>query len=214
MMKRLMLAAGLVVGLARLSSAEIVFDIEDVVVAPGQQAVVGVFASGTAGETFSDFNLPIEIGGDGRGFSSGIVGFSGGDFVQEVDSFTSDVLVNTSALPPFFTQDYEGIFSDGGFAIALTPTPTRLFNILIDTDDFLLQGTVPISFTSTTSTVNPLTVVSSAGTFNGPSAGVMSFNGGSISVTAVPEPASGVLVLGVLGICAVRWNRKRKVVAA
>lgn len=192
-----------------VSKADVVFDLEDVVVTPGSQAVVGVFAYATAGEGLDGFNFPVEIGANGRGFTAGIVGFSLPDFAQEV-GVNAAVTTNTNPiLIPGFVQNYEAIFNHGANPRLVLPTianPLRLFNILVDTNG-AFSGTTPVSITSSGSTQNPLTVTTSAGFFTAPGAGGFQLVGGSI--TAVPEPSS-IAMLGLAAIGAVAFRRYRK----
>ena len=78
--------------LLRPASADVIFSIENVTVTPGDTAVVGVFAHATAGETLLSYQLPIDIGLDGRTLpvapdaTPGIAGFGSPEAV-DVDGF-------------------------------------------------------------------------------------------------------------------------------
>ena len=206
-----LLLSTLTIGLLLLThaaNADISFRIENVVVIPGQQAKVGVFASATAGETLTSYTLPIEFGGNGRGFTSGLV-FAAGDFAQEVGTFQSVITTGTTDLLPPFIQNYEALFSDNGPALSLAPE-VRLFNILVATP-VGFSGTVPVSITSGAGgfDINNFNVQASSGVFSSPGAGLTVVSG---SITAVPEPSSiAMMGLVALGACALRRFRKVKV---
>ncbi len=180
--------------------ADLVFSIDSIVITAGNTASVGVYVAGTAGEGLDAYDLPIDIGSDGRGFPTEITGFTGTDFVSEVNTFTSDVVVTgTGALPsPPFVQNYEAVFSDSGPQITLSSTPTHLFDILLTTSPSF-SGVVPVSITSTTSTPNLFNIVSSAGTFTDSNASGLSVLPGSLTV--IPEPSSFLFLSLVFGGC-------------
>ena len=181
--------------LVQCSWGDVLFDLEDVNVIPGQQAVVGVFVSGTASEGLDAYDLPIDLGSDGRGLP-GTTSFTGGplaDFAQEVGTFSNVVISSTTGtLPNPLTQNFDGIFSDNGPQITLTGTPIRLFNLLIDTTAGF-TGTVPLNIDAS-SNPNQFNIVIDGAAFDTPG-GALSVTGGSIS--AVPEP-SAMLMLGLV----------------
>jgi len=178
--------------------ADIVLSIEHAKVVPGEVASVGVFATATGGSGLDAFDLPIDIGRDGRGFPAGISGFAGTDFVDEKSTFMSAVAIKglVDLAMPAFVQNYEAILSDSG--TRLTPFDSSkllLFNVLVQTDTSF-TGTTPVAVTSNSLPLQ-FNVVTSDGTFK--DSGLVSqliVRPGSI--TAVPEPSSLVL-LGLLG---------------
>ena len=179
---------------ARTASASFILSLENVSVTAGSQAAVGVFIASLDGDSLVSFNLPVDVGNNGFGMPPGF-SFASGDFAQEQNTFGNIIISGTTPLGGTLVQNYDAIFSDGGtFDILLTPTPRRLFNILIDTSSSLSLGTsIPISFNAnsnpqlfnvTTRRILGGTVVIPTGSTNG-----------SITITAIPEPASMLLLL-------------------
>lgn len=216
-MKQIIFATMFSIGLipSYCARGDIVFDLEDVFVTPGQQAVVGVFVSGSGGEGLDSFDLPIEIGNDQYGLPLGITGY----MVVKRNSFATIATTNSSGPPntdPPFIKNFEAVFSDSGPTITLTSTPLRLFDLVVSTDGNF-SGAKALSIFSSTdpsqliikglqvqTSVNgvPATVASysAAGTI-GPGR-TLSLLGGSI--TAVPEPSAlGLfgLIVAVAGYC-------------
>lgn len=176
--------------LATPANAKIMFEIEDAVVVPGQVGRFGVFVTGTEYEPLEAFNLPIDIGGDGRGFPAGI-SFAGNDiasddFAQEIDTFSDIVITGTGTLPmtPPFDPRFEAVFSDNGSTIDLTPDRLRLFNVLLDIP-LGFVGPIVISM-SDSGFPDPFTVVSGSSVYKQAVPGVLVLVSGSIYV--VPEP--------------------------
>lgn len=179
------------------ASADVVFRIENVSVTPGSQAVLGVFVRSTAGETISAYDLPIEIGGNGRGFPAN-TSFASGDFAQEVNSFDGDVTV-TGLESSVLIRNHEAIFSDSGSPISIS-AERRLFNVLVDTSAGF-SGVSPVSITQGAGGLEPnfFNIVASSGTFTATGGGVSVING---SISAVPEPSSfGIVGLLLTGVC-------------
>jgi len=210
--------AGLCLGLLVFVSsaqADVIFDIEDVSVLPGQTATVGVFVSGS-GENLDSFDLPIEIGNNAFGLPTGITGFS----VISRNTFTAVTINLTEAPGVGLIKNFEAVFSDAGSSIALTAEPRRLFDLQITTDSNL-TGTTPLSIFSSTD-VNPLVLKNlRVGTsVPGVSNSLLTYTAeGSLgpgrtlilqagSITAVPEPASVSSLLLLVG--AATWVRRRR----
>lgn len=191
--------------------AELVFDIEDVQVLPGQLARVGVYVSATGGEHLIAYDLTIDVGDDGFGLPTGIAAFAP-SYVDDacVTCYpASDVVVTgLNALPLPLTKHYEGIFSDDALeTLDLSSGPVRLFDLLLLTDANL-TGSIPIVITSS-SNPNRLTVVGSSGTFQQAGPNLVLLPG---SITAIPEP-SGFLAIGLVAAVALLVRRWRCAVA-
>ena len=190
--------------LSTIAQAAIVFEIRTTKVTPGEVARVGVFVKGTENEPLEAYNLPIDIGGEGRGFPDGLsfagVDIATDDYAEEVDTFGDVVISATGALPPVppFDPRFEAVFSDNGATISLTPEALHLFNILIDIPlGFVGPLTVSISEGGFP---DPLTVVSGTQTFRSSAPGTLELQSGLI--VQVPEPSSigfACLLLATVG---------------
>lgn len=184
----------MIVTCSAASHAAIVFEIRDTRVVPGQVAKVGVYVKGTNFEPLEAYNLPIDVGGNGRGFPDGL-SFAGedilnDDFAEEIDTFGDVVINGAGPLPlvPPFDPRFEAVFSDNGDTIMLTPDLLHLFNILLDIpDDF--TGSLLVSI-SDGGLPDPLTVVSGTESFKTFDSGVLEVVAGSLST--VPEPGSAM----------------------
>lgn len=200
--------------------ADVIFDVEDVSVLPGQTAVVGVFVSGS-GEDLNAYDLPIEIGNNAFGLPAGITGFS----VVNRNTFSTVTIRLPGPPDPPFVKNFEAVFADSGTPITLTSTPRRLFDLLVTTDASL-AGTTPLSVFSTSSNdpsvLKPLIINTS---LTGVANSSLQYNAvGSIapgrtlslvggSITAVPEPHSLMLLtLPVVGAVVRRRRRMGMVV--
>ncbi len=156
--------------------------------APGSTALVGVFARSNNNDTISGFNLPVDIGADGkRALPNG--------FRLTTPQVTNLLFDNTRMdfpEPQITIANVDGIISGfvaGNQAVQLSDIPTKLFDIAFEVDASVPAGTVL-----------PIHIVQDIlGLFNvtSPSGGVVGLPSaiapaiGSLSV--VPEP--GVLPL-------------------
>jgi hypothetical protein len=191
--------------LASPGEAAIVFSIDAITVAAGDEARVGVFARSDASESIDGFSLQIDVGADtapavpggadpSPPLPAGITGLAADPVQSEVGGRTidfnvapfsnilagSDIIVNMNSQP----------------LLPLTSTPTQLFELVLNTDASF-SGVVPLSIDSgpfSFSSASPATTIS--------------FEPGQITVTAVPEPSS----LAALGLLAggVAYRRRRK----
>ncbi len=195
--------------------ADVIFQLDNVEVNPGETARVGVFVSGSVGESLEAYDLPIEIGGNGFGLVPGIVSYG---FVNQ-QTF-STVSLSNDGLPNGLTKNFEAVFSDAGQPIALSSTPRRLFDLLVVADG-TFSGTTPVSIFSSAdqdqSVLKPLNVVTSLPAVAGsqetfrvagtPQAGrTLTLLPGSIS--AVPEPGAMAVLGMLLGTVGLRQRRK------
>ncbi|EMI27014.1 signal peptide protein [Rhodopirellula europaea SH398] len=187
-------------------------------------AQFGVFASSDAGDTLNAFNLPIDFGingHDGPLLPLGVLdlpaGFAFNSVVADPGLGGAVNITGDAALPPIFTQNYDGVFNSSGLSLALGTGQTRLFDVLIDVT--AAPGAVlPIAITDDVGPpTNPTVSGPFSVTLNGDpalNAGDVgySLNAGSITVTAVPEPASWT-VIGV-ALCGGALSRRRRKRAA
>ncbi len=197
--------------------ADVIFQLGNVQVNPGGTATVGVFVSGSVGESLEAYDLPIDIGGNGFGLMPGIVSYS----VISQQTF-STVATNFPEPPGMFTKNFEAVFSDAGQPIALSSTQRRLFDLLVVTDG-TFSGTTPLSIFSSTdqnpAVLKRLSVVSSLPAVTGSQRTY--FVAGTAeagrtltllpgSITAVPEPASLAVLGALLGVVGLRQRRRRE----
>ena len=206
-MRILSLCACLLLGMAGSARADVIFDIEDLVITPGQTAQVGVFLQTTAGETVSSYNLPIDVGNNSFGLPAGVTSFSLAVLPGLGDSPGGAVALNgTGMLNPPFIQNYDGIAASF-ISPTSFPAKTRLFTLNIGTD-LTFTGT-PIVVTSNNFLPQFNVVASNApgGGFTAPGPGIGSslvVQPGSISI---PEPSS-LLALGLVAGAVVLRRRR------
>ena len=197
------------------TEAGIVLTIDDVVVAnnaSGSTVTASLFASSNDGDSLLSYNLPIEVGGDGRGLPAG---FSNLVFTQVVATEGFSVNLNTLPSPPF-TQDYEAIVN-GNFNMPplVLASPQELFSLSFDIDNTVPINTLFAIDVTDGSTSNPnFFQIESGndGSVSTPAALIANGGGvvqGSVIVTAVPEPGS-LLALGSMAIGGVLLRRRKK----
>lgn len=211
---RLAICFFLMCGPAWNLSAAIIFELGSVTAAAaGGQVAIPVYVTGTAGEPLEAFDLPIDIGGDGRGFPDGVsfagTGIAGDGFAQAVDSFGEIVISGTDPLPPVppFDPRFDAVFSDDGATIWLSAVPRHLFNILVQLPaDW--SGPIPVEFT-TSGFPTPLSVTSGTTNLTEPTTGVLELRNGRISL--IPEPgAAGLLGWVTVAVAAGLRNPRRR----
>ena len=180
------LFCALLLGFSGTTQAEIIISIDNVETTADSTVVVGVFAHSTSGAQLFSYDTPIDIGGDGAGTPDGLT-LTDVVEIQDFDSFSN--------LGGSSQEDL--LVSVGSFATATTISgdalnPTLLYNLEFAVDDTVSVGQV-----------FDLDVI----TGNGFAGGVPSFVildetfanvtgspvNGSITITAVPEPAAASL---------------------
>lgn len=201
---QLLLSACVALIMPSYSFANIVISIEHELVAPGGVALVGVFASSNMGDNISGFNLPLDIGADGKrplptGFTFRVpplsnLLFSNTGFNMPEPQIT---IANVDAIPSGFVQANQ--------AVTLSAVPTKLFDIVIDVGPGVPVGTVV-----------PIHILrDSLGLFNvtSPNGGIVSVPGVGTpaigSITVVPEPGS-LAQIGTIALLIGAWFRSRQ----
>lgn len=194
------------------ANANLILSIENIIVSPGStNNLLGVFASSNTRETLQSFNLTIDFGNNGRGMPAGFA-FPGGT-LNNADIITGPLLTSAvtvtgiAALPaPPFTQNYEGVFNASGQSLALSSTPTKLFDILVDVS--ALSGSIPVSIRIGN---NPALFQVQTDALLRNEVVTTDLTLASGSITVVPEPGSCLMLAGALVAgCANRWRKKRK----
>jgi len=160
---------------------------------PGSTIRIGVFAAITSPDgnnQLSSFNLPMDIGPDGRGLGS-FIGFNtepirsvpdGRTIVGDPDAFTAELFGYDILVSDTSTTDW-----------ALSSTPTKLFDLALDLD-------VSAAGQDFTVAIDDIPNVFSVGGASLVPGGVA-----PVTVTAVPEPASWLLLFAC-GPLVRRWR--------
>lgn len=186
--------------------AGFVIGIEHEIVAPGGTALVAVFATSDMGNNISGFNLPLDVGADGKkALPVGFTYHSPPILNALFNNTALDLpepqitIANVDAIPSGFVQANQ--------AVILSQVPTKLFDLVIDVGSGVPAGTVV-----------PIYIVrDSLGLFN-----VTSPNGGAAvvpdtgrpaigSITVIPEPGGfmqiGAIVVLIAGVTVVQRLR-------
>ena len=198
-------AAAVVVGglAAAPAAAAVTLSIADVQVQAGQTAYVHVYASSTAGDVISGFNLPLDYNDDGFVDRNGDgVGDLPAGFALAAMPIANATYGNTgfdTPQPQISLINVDGIPTGSGQNLTLTTARTLLFDLAITVAPTVAVGTVvPLEIEVPAAPFGPLFNV--AGPFSptvaAPTAGAPVF--GSIRVVGVPEPAAAAAVTLVL----------------
>ncbi len=184
--------------------ADVILSIDNVTVAPGQTAVVGVYAASDSGDILTGFNLPLDFNNDGP--SPLIAGFSFG-----TPTLSNILYANTNFDIPASAAlaQVDAIPTGSGASITLSAIPTKLFDLRINVAPFVAQGTVvPISIEVPQAPLSSLFNIAgfADGNIGGPrpdvllpTLGVPAL--GSITVSVVPEPSTlGIAALSAIGV--------------
>ena len=201
------------------SRGAVILSVDDVFVAPGETAVVGVYASSTASEVISAFNLPFDFNNDGfvdadgdtisdlpAGFTLGTPPSLAAEYsvgldrpMPQVELIDADVIINTNNVHD----------------VTLPATRLKLFDIVFEVDASVSPGTVvPLRLFAPDAPFTGLFRVSGpAGTISpadvaAPLPGAPVFG----SITVVPEPAGIAGGVGLAMILLTRRSRRRAAV--
>ena len=201
--------------MASTSSASVVISIQNVGVTDnsnGSTVNASVFGNSTDGDALVSYNLPIEIGNDGRGLPAG---FS--NLMVSAGTVSTAFQTNFDALNAPAVQNYEFIATDtfGGDGLAFPDGSLELFQISFD-----LAASVPTNVTFPIIFTDGMTSTTNLFQFDTTDTGLQTalevtpdtgniFNAGSVVVTAVPEPSSLVAV-GILSTALSLRRRRRK----
>ena len=208
--------AGLLVFGPSASRGAVILSVDDVSVAPGETAVVGVYASSTASDVISAFNLPFDFNNDGfidannddvsdlpDGFTLGTPPSLAAEYsvgldrpMPQVELIGADVIVNTNNVHD----------------VTLSATPLKLFDIVFEVDAGVAPGTVvplrlfvPDAPFAGLFRVSGAAGSSAAADVVAPTAGAPVFG----SITVVPEPAGIAGGVGIAMILLTRRSRRR-----
>ena len=175
------------------ANAQVIFDINEVMVAAGDTVNVDVFASGD--QTVIGFNLPVDIGLDGTGVPAGLTLNPGFNSLLPAPS--------SSVGGPIGAADFVANSSDlFGPGASLTATPVSAFTVSFTVDSGVADGTV---FNLGLLDGTGFDVVGAGGTSI---ANSVQLSGGTITVSnAVPEPSGLALVLVGVGGLMIRRRR-------
>lgn len=119
--------------------------------APSGQTLVGLFASASGGESISGFNLPIDIGQAGVGFTNAIS--LDANPIRNAVYGTTALKSQGNAL---FAID--GIVNGDGANFALASAPTKLFDLAFNVSISATPQTIPIRLVNPTTPVNQFNV--------------------------------------------------------
>ena len=194
---------------ASAGQAAVAISIDNVNVLPGGTATVGVYIASTSADVLTGFNLPLDINNDGFvDANTDLVSDLPIGFAFGVPAFTSALYADTGLDRPFpqmLLYDIDAIPTGSGVDVALSMTPTKLFDLVFNVDVSVPVGTVvplqirDLAFPFTgvfTIAGRPEPVVSA------PTVGSPVF--GSITVVA-PEPSC----IGLMGLGAYMLRRRR-----
>ena len=168
--------------------------------------IVPVFVSSTTvgGDLIDGFNLGLDIGGDGLGFTSDITGIS----ILAVPPATVTPLTTSASAVLAFGAPNVNWDRRANVTFGSTQTitgPVHVFDLLFDISNAATPGTVALNFLPNAQmpTTTSRLVGVGALAFGSP-------NNGSLQIDAVPEPTS----LGIMGIAGigsvVTWRKRRK----
>jgi hypothetical protein len=188
-------------------AADFVIIIEHEQVSPGGTVEVGVYATSSAGHNISGFNLPLDVGADGKETLPN--GFTFRDPIIRNALFSNtgyDVpepqitIVDVDAIPSGFVPAIQ--------AVTLSNVPTKLFDLVFDVGPAVPIGTViPLRIVSDPLGLFNITSPSLAVATNPPLGEVARG-----SITVVPEPSSVgfLLFVAVTNLAVVNSRRQRR----
>ena len=199
MKKKIIACLALVMPLFFSTANADTIEIDNVVTTAGSNVSVNVSASSTTGGSFTSLDAPLDFGVAGPGGLAGFT-FLGATQVQNFDNFTTGL--NPSSLEDHLQS---AIVFSAANAINLT-SPATLYTL-----DFAVGSSVPVG------TVFDIRILDN-GTFGGSPTSFQVFDGlsqvastaidGSITIVAVPEPASTTVVM-LTGLSLAALRRKR-----
>lgn len=188
-------------------AADFVIIIEHEQVLPGGTVEVGVYATSSAGHNISGFNLPFDIGADGKetlpnGFTlrdpiikNALFSNTGFD-VPEPQITIADV----DAIPSGFVPAIQ--------AVTLSNAPTKLFDLVFDVGLAVPVGTViPLRIVSDPLGLFTITSPSLAVATNPP---LGEFARGSITVVPEPRSVGFLFFVAVTSLAVVNSRRQRR----
>ena len=216
--KFLFRAIGLLVVLGANCNAGIVISIDRVSAIAGQSILLGVYASSDSGDVISGFNLPFDYNSDGfvdiqnDGFGDLPTGFT-----LSLVPVSNTAYFNTGLdrpMPQIQLIGVDTIVTGTGDNVRLgnSLNPTKLFDLALE-----IAPTVPVGTVVPFQIKVPNQPFTSLFNVAGPNFPTVTFPTpgspatGSITIVAVPEPSSVILLLSVgaasLGVR--KWRRRQ-----
>lgn len=183
--------------------ADVALTVETELVDAGDTALVGFFIASDTGAQLNSFNFPVDIGGaDASGPGLGpFLSFNAAPVQNALAGI--DIVGNLVALQNTIANSDVILNLTTPAPLALTATPVRLFDLVLDVAPDAPVGSIPISIDPTASFYQ-FNVIDSAGgsiTVDGPVAG-------AVVISAVPEPSSlGFLAIVTLALGSLRRRR-------
>ena len=200
------LAVVFIISLQSASRGGVIISMDNATAFAGQTVLLGVYASSNSGDVISGFNLPLDYNSDGFVDQQlDRIGDLPAGFSLDLIPIRNSIFANTGLDRPFpqtllFAVD--SIPSGSGVNTTLSDIPTKLFDLVIDTDPSLAVGTVlpfqikiPANpFESGFNVAGPNTPTVVLPAIGSPALG-------SITIVAVPEPSGIALVLAAATFC-------------
>ena len=202
-------------------NAGIVISIDRETALAGETILLGIYASSDSGDEISGFNLPFDYNSDGfvdvQNDQIGDLpaGFSLTNIAPSTDAFANAVFANTKLDRPFpqlslINADFIATGSGDNIVLGNSLNPMKLFDVTIQVSPNVPVGTVvPFQIKVPSQPFSSLFLVAgpNSPTVFLPVIGTPAT--GSITIVAVPEPSSIVLLLSAAAAATfgVRWRR-------
>ncbi len=196
-----LLTAAAVLASFGVATADVVVEVGNVATTAGSSVSVGITAFTTASDTLGSIDTPFDFGGDGAGLPAGLT-YNG---VVDNAGFDFGGAVGSGASPR--EDELVGGLSGAGISLsASSVSPTLLFTL-----NFTVDGSVAAGTVFDINILDTINLEGGASDFSVLNAGFTDVAGspsnGSITVNAVPEPGSAILVIAAMAGLAVRRRR-------